>query len=75
MIDWTLNKSRALRFRYTNWRGETAMRMVTPVQIWFGETEYHTDPQWLMDGLDHDKGAARTFALKDCDFTDEEGIS
>lgn len=56
---------RAVVFVYTNHRGERAERHVTPVSIWFGSTEWHPQPQWLLKGYDHDRMGARDFALKD----------
>ncbi len=50
---------------YTNYRGETAERKIRPIKIWFGKTEWHPEPQWLLDAFDYDKNAERSFALKD----------
>lgn len=50
---------------YTNYRGETSERAITPIRPWFGSTEWHPEPQWLLRAYDHDKGAERDFALKD----------
>jgi len=50
---------------YTNYRGERDSRIIRPVRIWFGETEWHPGTQWLMDAVDVSKSANRTFALKD----------
>lgn len=50
---------------YTNWRGETAARTLIPLYVWFGSTEWHPEPQWLLRATDIDKGAERDFALKD----------
>lgn len=58
----------AIAFRYTNWRGETANRTGLPAFIFWGASEWHPEPQWLMRALDVDKGEPRDFALKDCDF-------
>lgn len=52
-------------FTYKNWRGMVSTRTVQPFRIFFGVTEYHPDPQWLLEAWDCDKDAARTFALKD----------
>ncbi len=54
-----------VRMIYTNYRGETSERRITPKHIIFGNTEYHPEPQWLLVAFDHDKNAERTFALKD----------
>jgi hypothetical protein len=50
---------------YTNYRGETAERVITPKRLWFGATEWHPEPQWFLKGFDHDKQTDRDFALKD----------
>lgn len=50
---------------YTNWRGETSLRRLRPIGIWFGATEWHPEPQWLLKAWDEDKGAERDFALAD----------
>lgn len=49
---------------YTNYKGETATRTITPRSIWFGSTEWHPEPQYLLRAFDHDKQADRDFALK-----------
>jgi hypothetical protein len=49
---------------YTNWRGETAVRTITPKSIRFGATEWHPEPQWLLLADDAEKGE-REFALLD----------
>jgi hypothetical protein len=63
---------RSLRVRYRNHRGETAERTITPWGIEWGSTDFHPEPQWLLTCLDHDRHAARTYALKDCDFAAHE---
>lgn len=50
---------------YTNWRGETAARTLIPLYVWFGATEWHPSPQWLLRATDTAKAAERDFALKD----------
>ncbi|MGN4822136.1 hypothetical protein [Bacillus cereus group sp. MYBK139-2] len=54
-----------LEFDYINWRGVKGHREVKVVQIYFGSTEYHKEPQWLMAGLDLVKQEKRVFAMKD----------
>lgn len=53
------------RFTYTNWRGETSERTIQPKYVWFGSTEWHPEPQWLLTAFDLEKNAHRDFALKD----------
>lgn len=47
---------------YTNWRGERRERTVTPISIVFGPTEWHPEPQWLLEAIDSEKGLRR-FAM------------
>jgi predicted DNA-binding transcriptional regulator YafY len=55
----------AVTVLYTNHRNETARRRIQPLRIWFGSTEWHPEPQWLMSATDLDKGAVRDFAMQD----------
>lgn len=54
-----------LVFGYTNWRGEFSSRRAVPIRIFFGATEHHPEPQWLMEAQDLDKGAVRIFAVRE----------
>lgn len=54
-----------LRIEYTNWRGETTIRTIQPMSIWFGNTKWHSLDQWFLHALDVDKGEERDFALTD----------
>jgi len=54
-----------LQFKYTNYKGVTSIRKISPYKLWFGNTEFHTDDQWFIHGYDVDKCAERNFALRD----------
>ncbi|WP_210164608.1 hypothetical protein [Brucella intermedia] len=54
------------RIIYTNYRGETSERTITPKRVWYGISDWHSEPQWFVTAFDHDKNADRDFAL--CDF-------
>ena len=54
-----------IRLTYRNWRGEVSDRKITPKSVWFGATDWHPEPQWLLRAYDHDKQADRDFALAD----------
>lgn len=54
-----------IRCTYTNWRGETAVRRIGPAHIFFGTTEWHTEPQWFMSGVDLEEMKFRDFAMRD----------
>lgn len=58
-----------LIIRYTNHRGEQAERRIIPERIWFGSTEWHQEPQWLLEAFDLDRKAVRCFAVKDISAT------
>lgn len=64
----TDSPSKQTSFFYKNYRGELSVRTVTPVEFYWGSTEYHPEPQWIMKAIDHEKNAVRDFALRDCDF-------
>jgi predicted DNA-binding transcriptional regulator YafY len=51
---------------YTNWRGEREARRIRPLgPLVFENNEWHADTQWLLEAVDLDKNAVRTFAMKD----------
>jgi len=52
-------------FTYKNHRGETSVRLVRPIMIAFGSTDFHPKPQWLLYGWDLQKEAERTYAMAD----------
>lgn len=57
-----------LRVEYTNYRDERSTRIIEPVRVYWGHTEYHIEDQWLMEAKDHSKEdgpVVRTFAMKD----------
>ncbi len=59
--------SRIVTIVYTNYRKETEVRRIIPKEkaFYFGSNQWHTEPQWLLEGFDLDKQAERTFAIKD----------
>lgn len=54
-----------LCFDYTNYKGITEFRMVTPISIRYGTSEYHKEPQWLLLAFDEDRNAEREFVMID----------
>lgn len=50
---------------YTNYRGERATRRICPESISFQSNHWHPESQWLLTAFDVEKGANRTFAMKD----------
>ncbi|MCS5737517.1 hypothetical protein [Herbiconiux daphne] len=50
---------------YTNWKGEKRQRQIKPINLWYGSTEFHPEPQMLLLALDVEKNQLRDFAVKD----------
>ena len=61
----SLHLNHPIKVRYTNYRGETAVRTIVPMEVYVGKTEYHPHEQWLLKVWDVEKGAERIYALKD----------
>lgn len=59
---------------YTNYRGETAIRQITPQRLYIGQTEYHPQEQPLLEVWDHERNAARIYALKEIKEVPSEKI-
>ena len=53
---------------YTNYKGETSIRTIIPIEVFFGSNEWHTEEQWLLRAMDAEKQAERTFAMKDIHY-------
>ncbi len=60
--------AKPLAFTYRNWRGEIGQRLVRPISMLYGATEWHPEPQWLLYAYDLDKCETRSFAVKDISF-------
>ena len=58
-------KSTPLKFEYINWEGKYAVRIVQPIKLWFGKTQWHPQEGWLLKALDLDKNEERDFSVKD----------
>jgi len=65
------NTSREISFVYKNWRGETALRTVLPIKLWYGHTDWHPQHQWLLKAIDLEKNEERDFALEDIVFNNK----
>lgn len=55
----------AIKFGYTNYRGEASERHAVPISIRYGSSQYHKDEQWLMLARDLEKNEDREFAMRD----------
>lgn len=60
-----LHHNVSFRMTYRNHRGETAERRVEAWRIFFGSTDYHPEPQWILTAWDYDKEVRRDFAMRD----------
>lgn len=50
---------------YTNHRGETATRKISPVSLCFGESKYHNGRRLILNAIDIDKMQYREFSFDD----------
>lgn len=69
---YVLFKLQKIRLRsfevvYKNWKGETNTCSIYPIKVWFGNTIYHPNPQWLLKAykVSGDSIVKRDFAVKD----------
>ena len=58
-------KEKIVKIVYRNYRGEVSIREIVPIQMFFGETEYHPNRQWILTAIDVGKGQSRDFAFSD----------
>lgn len=74
-----MSESASVTILYTNWRGETAVRRISPwdraSRLWFGSTEWHPEPQWLLSARDVEKDALRDWPLSGIKAWGEEAVS
>ena len=54
-----------VKIAYTNYKGELSVRLIDPIEMYFGFIEYHHKKQWLLKAYDFEKSAIRVFAMKD----------
>lgn len=58
--------SNKVKIYYTNWKGETRMRIIIPISIHFTSTDWHKEIQWLLNAYDtEDSNKVKDFAMKD----------
>lgn len=69
---WPGFRNPPLTFRYTNYRGEVGVRHVQSPHFYWGATDWHPEPGWLMRAWDLDKQAWRDFAVADMVFLKPE---
>lgn len=60
-----MTDTNALIFTYRNHSGDVAERHVIPIKTWYGTTEWHKKPTWLLQAYDLDRGALRDFDMRE----------
>jgi hypothetical protein len=50
---------------YTNWRGERLKRLISPMNLTWGESKYHKGIQWILLAMDCEDRKTKEFAMKD----------
>lgn len=62
----------SVEIAYVNYRGELSLRVIRPIAIFHGSTEFHTEAQWILcaDDITDEKQpkCRRDFAMKDIKF-------
>lgn len=48
---------------YRNHRGEVRTRRIVPLGVYFGSTQWHPEPQWLLNAIDAEDNTTKQFAL------------
>ncbi len=68
--EFTFSQNQVLRVRYTNWRGEVAIRHIVPLPYppEFKSTDFHPTPTWILRVWDVDKHAMRSYDLTKIEF-------
>lgn len=54
-----------LHILYKNYKGQTSERVIIPINVWYGTTEYHPKAGWLLTCWDVEKKAYRDFSMVD----------
>ena len=57
-------KQPKINIKYTNHEGKTDWRVIIPLSIEFGTTEYYPEPQMLLVAFAYDRDDYRKFACK-----------
>lgn len=72
MAQWGKIPTLVYKVEYTNWRGETSIRTFRFHHLFWGSSEWHPEPQWLVKGFDYDKQDYRDYALKDMRMVEDD---
>lgn len=54
----------AVQMFYINWKGVPKVVTVKPRKWFFGSTQWHPTPQYLMEAWDVEKGEMRVYAME-----------
>lgn len=54
-----------IEITYKNWKGVISNRIVVPITLWYGESDFHKGNQWFLKAYDINKLDNRDFAIKD----------
>lgn len=52
-----------IKITYTNHKGEKRERIILPIGIWFGRSEWHPTDQWFLKAKDVERNVRRDFAM------------
>jgi hypothetical protein len=57
------DRKRCMRVDYTNWKGERRSRVIKPIELEWGSTQWHPIHQWLLRAKDMEDGKVKHFAM------------
>jgi predicted DNA-binding transcriptional regulator YafY len=63
--DESLDRVERVSIFYVNYKGERDTRLINPISLYFGSTDYHPEKQWILHAWDYDRRDFREFAMKD----------
>jgi predicted DNA-binding transcriptional regulator YafY len=52
------------KFTYVNYKNITNNRNINPIKLYYGNTEWYPENQWLLKAYDIEKKEIRVFAMK-----------
>ena len=58
-------ENKTVHITYRNHRYETVLLKITPKVMFWGSTNHHLTPQWLLNVFDENEHQQRTLAMKD----------
>ena len=59
-----MEKDIVAKFNYKNYKNIINERVVNPIKLYYGNTKWYPDNQWLLEAYDIEKKDIKIFAMK-----------